>query len=1359
MPFINVYYFFGSKGELYKSTDSFTAAFFVCSGFILVGVSLIYVVQRIRPDLIHKEEPGRQEVYDSSLIPSPSIHSTSVVDTLSGMFITDPSLSASHLDPMEIGSYQRFDSFRREDSRATFLEPVQGRMANQSEVDAVYRQAVDNLDNISNTSGVSVHRRNGSDTSGIAKAYVAAQSRSGSAFSGSILSSSEMAGNLSDSPSDLQITLGETNDLPKSGESCATLVNANIGESPQEGGINIPGDSMILQECDHQEKLSVTSANKYRTATSPTIDIPAVLEAGYIKKPDSDVSDLLTKIQPSQTELDISPEPMITENRDIELGVELVKLPPPPESNRKRRTGALETGSNEQNDTGSISSTDDAINDIEKAFVSTTEGVDTDGETFQDSDGRARSLLVEASSPEKEESVEPQDFNEMLELVRIPPPPAVPRTGQLVTLGTEAIEDRKNVSLTEIKLLNADQDDINEKEVVEDNSSSKDVSTSQRKERLHLAIIDQLNLLSERLEAVAARQIQEEEEEENGERNRPDQRHVFSPALQSLPLTPLYSANHSVPLTPVRAWSSFVSTPAPTPRQTPPSAFLTTAPTPIHTPRTPGQSLSGICTPSDTSMANPSQSNFYETGQINYRDSSNWDDAIDVCSPSSSQSRRRSRCSSFSEVGQEFVLNEWSLRDMHGSTEAFSSKPSSGTNSSVSNSARSMADLNCMSEPIDVVVTTINESHGGHVNSPENVSPNQQLGLSVAMCLPQKPYLQYENTDASRQNLFQQPCLNSNQTELQANQMNDFYQVDVNIPQTLAQAIPQEEHFNNDVPLPQQTYEQFTTTDPKENEHETAGPMDLKPVTVFNCYRPDSVNIPQPDDFSNISTASEPQQKLEFIADSNEIQMQQTYLDPGPPLESKSNPFLESDQKEFTEIFQHNPFQQPSGGFPDGSQNPFHISPGGSVSQHEQPLPAYQPTGISNGQDQYIAEQTDATSSESRSLSQVLPKLNPSPQAMDSHCQSENLVDQQEVPRQSNSTTELYVHTRPEESETGVAEHTLIPSDNAERETDHQLSNQSTWTMFSRSQEGLIFEMDTESESSSDSGVRLENDSASTCRETKTVDEDYGIADQESLFPPLQIFSDIIDITTTVNSQGVPLKLPPPPRQAHRKRTDISVCANTEHPACFHSIHGKDSESQQTSLEDTYVVQETGLAPDTKILVEEHQGTLRLQGSGILESRSVETHSVSSDTDLSATGNSVSEIESDLLAESKLDELTHELSDNSISGIVCQVFESIKDEDETIFTSEEADDSSVDGEMAKTSIHDDIAPLLVQNDEPIQYVNLRDLPEDFHVLQKRPSTTSSTDDSSTSTDSSLSENEMPYSKLHEGCSDTSDQGL
>lgn len=1350
---ILVYRSFFDTGELYKSTGSFTTAFFVSACFVLVGVSLIYIVQRIRPDLVHKEEPGREEV-----IPSPSIHSASVVDTLSGLCVTEPNLSVSHLDPVEIGSYQRFDSFRREDSRPSFVEPVQGRLASKTEIEAVYKQAVDNMSN----TGVTNHLRSGSDVSTVTRTNVPAQSHSGSVFTGSVLSSKEITGDF-DSPSGFQITPGETQ-ASKTGD---TLANENIVRLPDEEGIKIPGDGTVLQEGDRgtyqtdirPDQHSMTS-EVYSIAIAISNDSNRQHEALPVAQLDSDFSVPFTNVQPLEAEL----------------------------NNRGNRDPLIA----------------DATSDPE-----------------------LKETIVDGARPqEKKDAVEgTQDVNEILELVRLPPPPAIPRTGQLVALETEGDDDHdrakialteregpsvSHASLSEIKL-DARDNDLSDKEVVDD-PSSKELSAVQRKERLHLAVIDQLNLLSERLEAVAACQVQEEEDDlANG--NAPDQRPVFSPALQSLSLTPLYSANHSVPLTPARAWSSFVNTPAPTPLQTPPSAFRTSAPTPIPTPRAPSQSVSGVLNVSSESQT---------SSAIHTQDSN---DVFEISSPPSQQaaSQRRSRCSSFSEVGQEFVLNEWShldLGDTQGSMEAFSSKPSSETDSSISNSARSLGDFHSVSEPIDVVGNTVNESHGGHMNSPENFFANQELEPSLPMCLPQQPYLQSPSTG----NPFQQTYVNTNnQTELQRSHIHDEVEGPIS-QETVSAETVQEQHFHNETPecLAQKTtFRQFIITDDSDKSQNQPSPKELKPDQVFNGYIPESPNTQQPSAEEDVShndacpsSVSEPTQAYlpaEFTSELIDAPKQESQI-ASAPLESKLNPFLDSDKIDGpVKVCQQNPFHDneicSSVGVPDEPQshissdpivvpiqetpldsihlesqsNPFlksdreesiqlsqEISQQNLFQQHEvcyfpdelisqKEESSYQPTNESIEQDHFKTDEIVTISSEERSLSSASTNLDSSNQTDELHCQhyyAKTLhADKQTVPQQI-PFMEMDVDTRPEESKTELTEHAFIPLENTKEESDHTLETQSTWTMFSRSEEALIFEMDTESESSSDSNTKPDSDSASPSNKTKHRNQDPHACttEQHSLFPSLQLFSDTVNNFVEVNTPGVPRKLPPPPRQVQRKRTDMPVGTGTGN-----------ARSQKVDVNKTESKQE-GIVPEGK-RIERNSGTSIQVEPEVRESSFVETHPVSSEGDLSATGNSVSEIESDLLSDSKLVERTQDptfckLSENSITDIVCEEFEFIEGKDDLLMN-EELDDSNLDGDLAKPSIHEDIAPLLLQSAEPIQYLNLRDLPQDCQVLQKRPSTTSSTDDSSTSstsTDSGLSENELPYSKLHEDSSDTSEHG-
>lgn len=1531
------------KGELYKSTGSFTTTFFVSASFVLVGVSLIYIVQRIRPDLVRKQEPPREEV-----IPSPSIHSASVVDTLSGMFVTEPTLSVSHLDPVEIGSYQRFDTFRGEDSRPIFADTVQGRLASRTEIEAVYKQAVDKMLKTEGT----VHCRTGSNASNATKSTVPGQSHSSSIFSGSMMSTTENTRKI-DCLSGLQINPEKTHNLPKSSESRDAMVNEGAMQLDDEGGVKFSGNEMTSQESDqgilqtaiHLDGHLVASET-YPIATSAVIVPQTSFEANNTEQNeithlDSDFSAPATEVQPLQPELDdgedIFSEQLMAESaRDTmeEEEVELVKLPPPPECFRiKRRAGQIDKSSNLQEDEAEVEEFD------ENTLKPTSDKVcveirvlpkvpsNLDREALRDRDDGPMSFLDNTHSLDNEDDAdETQDVNELLELVRIPPPPAIPRTGQLVALETEGTDDHdhafvSDASLSEITL-DAGRNYLSEKEVVSNHSCSKEVSTEQQKERLHLAVIDQLNLLSERLEAVAARQVQEEEEElENGAA--PDQRPVFSPALQSLPLTPLYSANHSVPLTPVRAWSNFVDTPAPTPIQTPPSAFHTTAPTPIPTPQPPSQSVSGV---------------FNVTS--------------DIPTPSSSQdaaSQHRSRCSSSSEVGQESVLNEWShldAKDTQGSIEAFSSKASSGTNWSIANNARSVGDFNSVSEPIDIVGTMAEGSQGGHLNSPVNSTASLELESPLPVCLPQHPYRQSPKTEDT----FQETNFNTIQTQLQASETHEWTN-EVN-DTTIQKILPvdvMEDHLHDKTRawLLQQTpsFQNINTTnDSIENRgHEL--PVELKPYQVFSGSTPGSANIPQPsrkkDNYSYTSEQVQTYSPTEFISDSAVDPMMQTRLH-SSTVESKLNPYLDSDQKELRRVTQQisfdknevcskdgdpdeflnritsnsvtvpiqrtqlktspvesglnafsdshpreiidvsqpNPFQvkevcltvndtaeplqchitsdsvavpmqqsrgtsgagelhlnlisvdlgqegsieishqissqdneacpaacvpnepqnhiasesitvpiqktrldsslmelnlnplldsgkrDPTGiphenshqkssqalggcsldGDPGGSQNnPCQFS-GGLDPRDEQLQPYFQTTAVSTKPvDFRDAHQKDTTLSPmDRLLSQGSEKANSMPQAVETlpqHDQSECLVD--EEISQQNPLVETIVEGRREDSETELTEHASRPLDIANEESDHMPDHKGSWTTFSRSEEALIFEMDTESESSSDYSARSENDPTSSSIDPKNGKQgqhDFTTSQRE-LFPPLQIFSDIVEDIVQANRPGIPQKLPPPPRQAQRKRTDIPVCTDT--------VFGNNS---QANLE--------RVAHEGKSF-QENQGK-SIQNESVTQES--ETCPVSIDADFLVIGIPGSEVESELLSDSKTeqtqDQCSSQLSDNSITEIMCEEFELIDGKDDA-FINEELDASNQDGDVANSSVNEDIAPLLMQSEDTIQYLNLRDIPGDCPVLQKIPSTTSSTDDSSissTSTDSSLSENEMPYSKLHENVYDTAEHG-
>ena len=1352
----------------------------------------MFIVMRIRPDLVRKQESAREEVF-----PSLSIHSASVVDTLSGMFVTEPNLSVSHLDPVEIASYQRFDSFRRENPRATTVDPVMRRLASRTDVEAVYKQAIDNM---SIGAEASRHVRNSSDADSLKKTDASISSHPGSVFSGSMLSSTEITENI-DSPSDLQPTLRKRQELPLSSETCSTLVNEDSIILSNKEGLKISiTDEAGLQEDNEmhqndvdQQELSLRN-DTFSIVTTHSIDPQtAVLQKWPTQEDepvfgatlDENISVPCNRDQLLQMEL-LDNREIVGDIMDSVTDVELVRLAPPPESSSKKRAAQ-----DEEDETSDL-----AIEpSLHKLFHGKLVDNDASGaEKFQDS---SLSAGKEIHSCNREDGIQEEtlDVNEVLEIVRIPPPPAIPRTGQLVAVESETINAHKDVdlaesncrsaghgtSLSEIKLDDCQND------FAADSSSSKDVTTTQPKERLHLAVIDQLSLLSERLEAVAARQV--EEEELGGEAgDEQDPRPVFSPALQSLPLTPRYSANHSVPLTPVRAWSNSVNTPAPTPLHTPPSTFHTTAPTPIPTPRPVSQNLSAVF----------NVASLTETPSAMHPDSSEEVGTFNQSPPQEGLTRHRSRCSSFSEAGLEYVLNEWShleQRDTEGSMDAFPSKPSSGTNSSTSNNARSLNDLNSVSEPIDVIGRKENERLDGHWNSPANPVSDQGLDYTLPMCLPQQPFIKPPRT----KNPFQQALLDGNQMELQPSQVDVLTsKVENTIAwhQNLSIELGKEgEKPNNETLecLPEKTvYLPLSTSDVEESLDQPL-PTELLSDTACKGLQNNVANITQSPPPGNghvlqrdTVNGSESQVYLshELASDAVTDAIKETQIKLSSE-ESRLNPFLGNDQNQTTEFSQQNRYQQcqayssafapsepqslftsnwvatpmqqnrldsnsagpksnPFGEELQGKTNDFFqdISQRASLQQHEDCSSAGDPgelkittqnheksTTAVPVQDNAKDSKVDSTPREAQSLS----KLDFHQQIGGLPCQydgTESLVDQQVISKQIHFVkVKEDVPVNPTELKVNLSEGSPIPLENAKEEVKHTVTSQSTWTTFSRSEDALIFDLDTESESTSESTEKLENESTSSSVEMKHEHQaSLGeFADQNTLFPPLKMFSDLGD-SNLFKRPGDPEKLPPPPKQAQRKRNDLFFLANSEH-ACSNGHHGH--------------LRQEKIATQTESIIQ--------------ESSTAESHSVASGGDLSPTLNSLSDITSDVLSDSKAaeqtrDEYSKKLSDNSITEEICREFEFTEGSGDILF-SEEFNNSNPEEDLAKSSIHDDIAPLLMQNEGSIQYLNLRDLPENSHVLQKRPSTTSSTDDSSTSgtsTDSSLSETEIvPYSKLQE----------
>ncbi|XP_068678261.1 uncharacterized protein [Montipora foliosa] len=1406
-------------GELYKSTGSFTVTFFVSASVVLLGVSLIYVVQRLRPDLVQKPPSIREEI-----IPSPSIHSASVVDTLSGLCVTEPTLSASHLDPMEVGSYQRFDTVHRDDLRANFIENLQGRLATQTEVETVYKQAVDKMVNEGKT-----HSRNNSNDSSITRSTVPVQSTIDSAR-GSVMSAADITSDIT-SP----INLGEKYDLPSSNEPIDDSLKLHDDEEAK-----LPDDN----QQERNQELLKTLINRDGSSTVPevhpiTTSAIISLKIAQVENNNTDQHDFVLV---TQQEVGFSTQSL----RERNNGEQVFTMP----SNVQKTT--LERESEE------------II--VPQNVLSALDEEDINSDTKP---------LLNPLDPSEEEHTgeETQDANEILELVRIPPPPSIPRTGQLVALGTEETVDQERAdpdgllvskaSLSEIAF-DGYENDPYDRETAGQYLSSGGVSPPPRRERLHLAVFDQLNLLSERLEAVAARQVQEEELDDGIAQ---DQRPVFSPAMQSLHLTPLYSANQSVPLTPARARSSFVNTPAPTPRMTQPSAVHTsTAPTPIPTPQTLSHCVSGVFNVAvDVQTSNMIQAQ-------------NSNNIFDVqCSPTPSQASaggRRSGSSSLSDVGHEMMLNNFSLfdsKDTEGSTDALPSKDSSFNGSSIANDSRSLGDLNSVSEPIDVVGTVKSGSHGGHLNSPVTSIPNLQVKSPLTGCA-QHPYVQSEDG----RNSCHKTYLVTHQTEQQTCDVKTWTNEE-NVHQGWQVHGANDSHFHNERTtwLPQETtyqstgienyslkekfYQKLVEPKPYENadesenaqqpfhqEHfqvtdsgDTAAPKleqnvfpegtsDTIVHSVFQASldsssmetnlhgllsdseQHESTDVPQEMPFQRnevcitIAESNEsinritsdpivvpctPQEKAHtevnpFVDTENaarslqksfpESALSLTIYNPNEPdftaistqgnqmhfnsKESNVQLHVDLGQTNSTKVTHHilsqgNELCQTGGVHHDCQNcmssdvldlpllNPF-WGPRERKSQNTDGETPQLPNvcSLDDGRDDVNKniQVTDAPTdpvpikdTQHTQLDSMLPTDEPLLDRSSLSPQGASLdLDQPDIivlvgkeMRQQNYLQEKSGSMHPEASQTDI---TAVGSIQAGyiKESDHSVDSKSNWTMFPRSEEVLIFEMDTDSDLT---------DSVNSSSDSTNDKQDHGFAvDQPGLFPPLQIFSDNV---IQYDGAKIPQKLPPPPRQVQRKRIDMPICTKEK---CMSGGNTK--------------VKPKGIF-QKKIIKENEE---KLSANEPLNNES-EPCSVPIDADLSAAENTLSEIDSDLLSDSKLEKVnnpcTTRLSDNSISEIACDDFEADD------IGAEELDNSNLDGALSKSLIHEDIAPLLMQSEKSIQYLNLRDLPGDSGVLQRRPSTTSSADDSSvssTSTDSSLSENEMPYSKLHECSSDSSE---
>ena len=1332
-------------------------------------MSLTYIVQKFRPELTTRQEwpgPNNREVYASNLIPDPSVQSMSV-DALSGMCVTDTGPTFPHLTHIEGNAYQRFDDFPQADSNPTMIH---------SEQDRTDEPVLKHVEHSKPNAEIGGERLNRSEAIAIPEVIVAPSSHSGS-FLGSPVSSSEPARSVAEVFVEVRkeavppqtttaatasiITLVEVDVLqthhePKISNSEKSTSNKSYGnaykeesqfitlqsqtpnlETPallpdiKENNVSKKPDGTEKNQEDSQKavipliKLSVCSENSLdtidpttqkqhgtdeepivndftkelnmisgtldQTLAAVTPDTPGTLMKQPLPLTEVSESPIPDKIFIMENKECVVQEQVRNNNHDIMIEGKLVRNIPSPASLQRAKS----------DDTESISSLHSRIladgKDIpieneeiyEKASGSTSEEL-----IFRDTSytlevpeiatlNRSLENLSEEQGLPLEES---PDTTELLEIVRIPPPPGIPRTGKLVQLDcdspnsnaeadpnskedqstTACIFPQSDASLNFCAKAGNNTKDtnsthkvnktLNREQILKPTPSESEVINShvafgplaaapRQRERLHFAIIDQLNVLSERLEAVAARQIQEEKEPGSGEST--EQLAEFSLTNQALTLTPLHSTNHSVPLTPVRGRSGIGSTTAPTPLQTPSSDLHTTGPTPSYTPLsdrrtpmfTPAQSVSGFFDTglgadlhvSNTSGTTPSWCNVFDSAQIGIQDLNAWEDgsAMTGCSGSASKDAitcRQSRSSSLSEDPQEFVLNEWShleLRDGHGYTEGFSSKTSSRSNMSTPSSVKSTtSEVNYLTQPIDIVGCTSSTTFGVQGNSSERFHSFRQLE--------------------------------------QSGQVEHFLQ------QGLRTLLLQQHHYQPDKP------------DAIEN---IGAQSELEPNAA------ESVDEPVPNPFQNSSTRN-PQGLL------------------------KHNPFQRDElHSSRTEVIL-NP-----------RENVFQIS-NELESQPLQEVPLYQDKVSDSHKEQ------DTISTQSRQL--ILETLTHC-----EHCDSEDLGDALAVHQHGNHYTYENVNAIPKDSEkNGMAIQPL--NDGSEKEpVTHSRDVHHPWTTFLPGEESLIFEIENDNETSeyqsrhpqdvSNSGNlgNVHHPPLSVVNENADTKSMAHFVDKNILFSPLQFFSDV----DYLPKSEVAVKIPPPPRLSQRKRTEQS-----EHSKYFDPKNGPIQENREKDKASNETRQRT-----TEVLMQNREIT----GSSVISSD--ENMLPSSKEEMDSYAYFVD---------------TTELSDVRHSSILPQEFKSEENKSEITDDLDDIDnDSNLLKSHSESLIQEDITPLLVRNNESMQYLNLKDLPIDSQVLRKCLSNTSSTDDdSSASTDSSMSENEMPYSKLQED-GKTLEQGL
>ena len=669
-------------------SGSYNIAFFVGAALILVGVLLLYLVQRLRPDLTSSApwpDSTEGQRHSANLAPGHSIESLiSGLDTLSGMCIPSPSPTHRALGQMGMGDYQRFDHSSEpttlqlgfQVSAAQVQRDAQGEGVDVRNVNLDHASSTTERDQSVSAAASSAHtigQRSCSDLSrdsAVSEELVVLSSGASSAQCGSAVWHTGSASN-----TDLESA---------SNQSGGYQVNGAVSRHASVAGIAV----QIESGCGERQSVRPTGRVVSREDIILRIsDSDAAVSRSTLSATTVDVQSLLSWENAATNE-----------GSHTSFEVDIIKLPPPPPITKEDAQSSLLSLESMNEEAMKMNAENVEIFTSEEdqgsvlAAIHDTKTLDFDGADGSQEKNRptgepqvhpppsSTGNELRTAGSTQEIAPTPGDVEEQsreeIELVRLPPPPQRPRTGTLVVVHDEpplgpappeiggsahessagdgrefhlptdllndchsAVPVVQTAEVTSSNLLSGQavaldrarthrhsitqdhnapghhesnpaflmpkigtlmrekhekNDQIHE---VEDNERTQQdkpllrsaaspqpscaalspdfLSTGERggavsswRPTSHRSSINepsQLSLLSQRLEAVAARQVAEELcASASADEAAPS---MFSD--QSVHSTPLLSANHSIPLTPMRAYSSYLTTPVATPAPSP----------------------------------------------------------------------------------------------------------------------------------------------------------------------------------------------------------------------------------------------------------------------------------------------------------------------------------------------------------------------------------------------------------------------------------------------------------------------------------------------------------------------------------------------------------------------------------------------------------------------------------------------------------------------------------------------------------------------------------------------------------------------------------------------------------------------